>query len=43
MLYKKKILKDDSIIESLIAFKRAGACAIVTYFAIDIAKKIKNI
>ena len=40
---QKKILKDDSIIESLIAFKRAGACAIVTYFAIDIAKKIKNI
>ncbi len=40
---QKKILKDDSIIESLIAFKRAGACAIITYFAIDIAKKIKNI
>jgi porphobilinogen synthase len=40
---QKKILKDDSIIESLIAFKRAGACAIVTYFAIDIAKKLKNI
>ncbi len=40
---QKKILKDDSIIESLISFKRAGACAIVTYFAIDIAKKIKNI
>ena len=40
---QKKILNDNSIIESLIAFKRAGACAIVTYFAIDIAKKIKNI
>ncbi len=40
---QKKVLKDDSIIESLISFKRAGACAIVTYFAIDIAKKIKNI
>ena len=40
---QKKFLNDDSIIESLIAFKRAGACAIVTYFAIDIAKKIKNI
>ena len=40
---QKKILKEDSIIESLIAFKRAGACAIVTYFAIDIAKKIQNI
>ena len=40
---QKKILNDDSIIESLLAFKRAGACAIVTYFAIDIAKKLKNI
>ena len=40
---QKKIFKEDSIIESLIAFKRAGACAIVTYFAIDIAKKLKNI
>ena len=40
---QKKVLNDDSIIESLIAFKRAGACAIVTYFAIDIAKKLKNI
>ena len=38
---QKKILKDEAIIESLIAFKRAGASAIVTYFAIDIAKKIK--
>ena len=40
---QEKIFKEDSIIESLIAFKRAGACAIVTYFAIDIAKKLKNI
>ena len=38
---KKKILSDESIIESIIAFKRAGACAIITYFALDIAKKIK--
>ena len=37
----KKILSEDSIIETLISFKRAGACAIITYFAIDIAKKIK--
>ncbi len=37
---KKKILNEESIIESLISFKRAGACAIVTYFALDIAKKI---
>ena len=38
---QKKILKEDSIIDSLFAFKRAGACAIVTYFAVDIAKKLK--
>ena len=38
---KNKILNEESIIESLMAFKRAGACAIVSYFAIDIAKKIK--
>ena len=39
---KNKILTEESIIESLIAFKRAGACAIITYFAIDIAKKINS-
>ena len=31
------------IIESLISFKRAGANAIVTYFAEEIAKKNKII
>ena len=40
---QRKILKDEAIIESLIAYKRAGACAIVTYFAIDIAKKLIKI
>ena len=39
----KKILDDNSIIESVYSFKRAGACAIVTYFALDIAKKIRSI
>ena len=39
----KKILSEDSIIESVISFKRAGACAIITYFALDIAKKINSI
>ena len=37
----KKLLKEESIIESIISFKRAGACAIVTYFALEIAKKLK--
>ena len=33
---------DETILESICAFKRAGACAIVTYFAIEIAKKSKH-
>ncbi len=37
---KSKLIKEDSIIESLMCFKRAGASAIVTYFALDIAKKL---
>ena len=36
-----KILNEDAIIESLISFKRAGASAIVTYFADQIANKLK--
>ena len=36
-----KILSEDTIIESLACFKRAGASAIVTYFADQIAKKLK--
>ena len=39
---KNKLINEDSIYESLIAFKRAGSRAIVTYFALDIAKKINN-
>ena len=35
-----KILNSDAIYESLISFKRAGASAIVTYFADRIVKKI---
>ena len=37
---RKKLLDEESIFESIISFKRAGACAVVTYFAIDIAKKL---
>jgi len=36
-----KIINNEAIIESLLSFKRAGANAIVTYFAYEIAKKIK--
>ena len=39
----KKILNEDSIYESIISFKRAGACAVITYFALDLAKKINSI
>ncbi len=38
----KKFFNDQVLIESIVAFKRAGACAVVTYFALDIAKKIKK-
>ena len=38
---KNKILSEDAIHESLISFKRAGASAIVTYFADKISNKIK--
>ena len=38
---KMRFIKEDAILESLISFKRAGASAIITYFALEIAKKIK--
>ena len=37
---QNNLLNDDAIIESIIAFKRAGACAIISYFALDIVKKL---
>jgi len=36
-----KVIDDDAIMESLISFKRAGASAIVTYFADQVAKKLR--
>ena len=35
------LINKDAIIESLISFKRAGANAIVTYFADKVAKDLK--
>ena len=35
-------LNEKVIMESLLSFKRAGANGILTYFALDIAKKVKN-
>ena len=36
-----KILHEDAIIECLISFKRAGASAVVTYFAEEVAKRLR--
>ena len=38
---KKKLINDDAIYESLVAFKRAGANAIVSYYADRLDKIIK--
>ena len=38
---KKKIISKDAIEESLISFKRAGASAIVTYFADYISQRLR--
>ena len=38
---KNKILNEDAIYESLISFKRAGANAMVTYFADQIVDKLR--
>ncbi|MBL4603656.1 MAG: porphobilinogen synthase, partial [Emcibacteraceae bacterium] len=34
---------DRAMMESLLAFKRAGACGIWTYFAPVVAKKLQNL
>ena len=38
---EKKILSEETILETLTSFKRAGANAIITYFADKIAKRLK--
>ena len=38
---KKKIINKDAVLESLVAFKRAGANAIVSYYADRLDKIIK--
>lgn len=37
----KKLINDQAIIESLIALKRAGSNAIITYFALEVANQLK--
>jgi len=39
---KNGILHKDAITESLISIKRSGASAMITYFALGVAKKLKN-
>ena len=39
---KKKLIDKDAIYESLISLKRAGSNAIVTYFALNVAKELKK-
>ncbi len=34
--------RDKAVMESLLAFKRAGADAVLTYFAADVAKRLKS-
>ena len=38
---KNNLINKEAILESLMCFKRAGASAIVSYFALDIVKRIK--
>jgi len=40
---KNNLINENAILESLIAFKRAGASAIVTYFALEVARKLKKV
>ena len=37
---RKKIINKDAILETLLSFKRSGANAIITYFAIQVAKEL---
>ena len=39
---KDKLINNDAIIESLMSFKRSGASAIVSYFALEVAKKLQS-
>ena len=38
---KNQIINEEAIIESLTSFKRAGASAVVTYFAEEVAQKLR--
>ena len=37
---QKRIINKNAILETLLSFKRSGANAIITYFAIQVAKEL---
>ena len=39
---EKKILNNEAIYESLMSLKRAGSNAIITYFAVEVAEKLRS-
>ena len=39
---KKNIINKEAISESIISLKRAGSSAVITYFALELAKELKN-
>ena len=39
---KKNIIGKEAISESIMSLKRAGSSAVITYFALDLAKELKN-
>jgi len=39
---KNNLINEDAILESLISLKRAGSSAIVSYFSLEIAKKLNR-
>jgi porphobilinogen synthase len=43
MAVEQGLMKESVIEESLLAIKRAGADMIITYFALDIARKMRNL
>ena len=39
---KKNIINKEAISESIMSLKRAGSSAVITYFALELAKELKN-
>ena len=38
----KNIINKEAVTESVMSLKRAGSSAIITYFALELAKELKN-